>query len=306
MSASLWYTEQGAPHETHQFAIREVVWSGTTAFQDVTILDSVEYGRMLVVDGRTQSAEEDEHIYHESLVHPALTAHRAPRTALVIGGGEGATIREILRHPTIERVVMVDLDRELVERCRDLLPAWHAGAFDDPRVQMVFEDGRAFVLRTTERFDVVIVDVCDALEGGPALALYSEPFYRAVQRVLSGGGVLAVQAMELSTAEHADHVVVHQTLTRLFQHVSSYAVFIPSFWSSWGFVVAGDQTDIAHLASQEVDGVLSRRGLTPALRHYDGETHGHMFRLPKQVRAILSAEAARPKGVLAARPELAA
>ncbi len=161
------YTEIGTPHETHQFAVKNVLFAGRTQFQDVCILDTHEYGKMLIIDGRTQSAEDDEHIYHESLVHPALTAFPAPRRVLVIGGGEGATVREILHHPTIERVVMVDIDHELVEQCVKHMPEWHQGAFEDARLELVFADGEDFVRRTTEKFDVVIVDVCDALEDGP-------------------------------------------------------------------------------------------------------------------------------------------
>src|SRR5215470_852404 len=107
---ALTYTEIGTPYETHQFGVKDILLSKQTAFQHVTILDTFEYGKMLVIDGRTQSAEDDEHIYHESLVHPALVAHPAPRRVLIIGGGEGATLREVLRHPSIERIVMVDID----------------------------------------------------------------------------------------------------------------------------------------------------------------------------------------------------
>lgn len=170
------YTEISTPYELHQFGVKEVLLSKQTAFQHVTILDTHEYGKMLVIDGRTQSAEDDEHIYHECLVHPALTAHPEPRRVLIIGGGEGATLREVLRHPSIARVVMVDIDRKVVEQCQKLLLEWHEGTFDDPRLELVFANGKEFIARTTERFDVVIIDVCDVLEDGPALALYTERF----------------------------------------------------------------------------------------------------------------------------------
>ncbi len=286
----LWYTEVGTPHELHQFAVRSVLFSGRTRFQDVTIVETEEYGKMLIVDDRTQSAEDDEYIYHESLVHPVLVAHPAPRRVLVIGGGEGATIREVLRHPTIERVVMVDIDRELVEQCEKLLPEWHQGAFRDPRVELVFADGKNFVAGTTEQFDVVIVDVCDALDEGPALALYTDRFYRMVRTCLTEAGLVVVQAMELSGLDHADHVTVHRTLGDVFRHVSSYATFIPSFWSSWGFVAASEAIDVASLTEEHVDAVLRERGLDTALRHYDGQCHRNMFALPKDVRAALAAQ----------------
>jgi spermidine synthase len=290
----LTYTEIGTPYETHDFAVKEVLLSKQTAFQHVRILDTYEYGKMLVIDGRTQSAKDDEHIYHECLVHPSLAAHPDPRRVLIIGGGEGATLREVLRHPTIERVVMVDIDREVVEQCQKWLPEWHAGAFDDPRVELVFADGKEFVSQTIERFDVVIVDVCDVLEDGPALALYTERFYGDVKARLSDHGILVVQAMELSELDHTDHVTVYQTLSRVFRYVDSYATFVPSFWAMWGFIVASDVTQPSSASAEAVDATLESRGVAAHLRHYDGETHRHVFTLPKAVRAILRSSVASP------------
>ncbi len=287
-ASTLWFTEVATPHETHQFGVESVLLATRTPFQHIVILDTHEYGKMLVIDDRTQSAEADEYIYHESLVHPVLVAHPAPRSALVIGGGEGATIREVLRHPSIARVVMVDIDRELVEQCEKLLPEWHQGAFDDPRVELRFADGKDVVANTPERFDIVILDVCDALEAGPALPLYTEAFYRTVRARLTDSGLLVVQAMELTGLDHRDHVRVRRTLESVFRHVASYATFIPSFWTPWGFIAASDAVDPSRLTGPEVDRILEQRGLESVLRYYDGQTHAHMFTLPKDVRAVLA------------------
>ena len=158
-----WYTETGTPREHHKFAVKSFLWTGRTAFQDVAVLDTYEYGKMLVIDGHVQSAEDDEYIYHEALVHPAMVIHPEPRSVLIIGGGEGATLREVLRYRSVEQVVMVDIDRELVELCQKLLPEWHERAFEDPRTEVVFADGKDYMERTSARFDVVVIDVCDAL-----------------------------------------------------------------------------------------------------------------------------------------------
>jgi len=184
---------------------------------------------------------------------------------------------------------MVDIDREVVEQCQKLLPEWHEGAFDDPRVELAFADGKEFVTRSTERFDIIVVDVCDVLEDGPALALYTERFYGQVKQRLTDSGILVVQAMEFSELDHADHLTVHRTLSHVFRHVDSYATFIPSFWASWGFAVASDTVRIATLTPEQIDDVLNARGVASALDHYDGQTHRHMFCLPKAVRALLAA-----------------
>lgn len=285
---TLWFTDAGPWKESHRFAVEKMIFSGRTQFQDVAIFETYEYGTMLSLDGLVQSAEDDEYIYHESLVHPALVAHPAPRNVLVIGGGEGATIREVLRHPTIKRVVMIDIDRELVELCKEHLDDWHQGAFKDPRLELVFSDGKEFVAKSQERFDSIIIDITDSLDEGPALALYTEDFYRLVRQRLTDSGLLVVQAMELSGLDYADHLAVHRTLRRIFPHVHSYTTFVPSFWSTWGFVIASDAVDVAQISSQKVDAVLRSRALESALRYYDGQTHSHMFALPKDVRAALA------------------
>lgn len=291
--AALWYTEAGTPHELHNFAVKSFLYTGRTSFQEVAILDTYEYGKMLVIDGKTQSAEDDESIYHEALVHPAMLTHPYPRRVLIIGGGEGATLREVLRYRSVERVVMVDIDRELVELCQKLLPEWHEGAFQDPRVELVFTDGQEYVEQTPDTFDVILIDVCDALTGGPAMGLYTEDFYRHTGERLTPGGLLVVQGMELSGLDYADHVTVRDTLLQVFSVVRSYSTFIPSFWSEWGFLVASDGLDPAALSRDQLAERLGGRGpvgmeeLGPALDFYDSDAHIRMFTLPKNVRAAL-------------------
>lgn len=292
--ALFWYTETATPHEHHNFSVKSYLFTGRTAFQEVAVLDTYEYGKMLVIDGRTQSAEEDEYIYHEALVHPAMLTHADPRSVLIIGGGEGATLREVLRYRSVERVVMVDIDRELVELCQKLLPEWHGGAFQDPRIELVFADGKDYVEQTRSTFDVILIDVCDALEDGPALSLYTESFYRRIRERMNPGGLLVVQAMELSGLDYQDHLAVRDTLLQVFPVVRSYATFIPSFWSEWGFLIASDGLDPATLSSEPLVERLGGRGpagaenLGAALEFYDPDTHVRMFALPKDVKAVLN------------------
>lgn len=289
----LWYTESGSPDESHTFSVKAVLFMGRTTFQEVAILDTDTYGKLLAIDGKTQSAEDDEYIYHEALVHPAMLAHPDPRTVLIIGGGEGATLREVLRYGSVERIVMVDIDQELVQLCQKWLPEWHTGAFEDSRVEVIFGDGKDFVEQTSSTFDVIIIDVCDALLAGPALALYTESFYRRVRDRLASGGILVVQAMELSGLDYADHRQVRDTLRTVFPLVRSYSSFIPSFWSEWGFLVASDSVDPAALPMDVLAtrlctcGRLGAEDLGAELNFYDATTHFRLFSLSKDVRAAL-------------------
>ncbi len=288
-----WYTEVGTPHEHHTFALKSTLFMGRTAYQDVAILDTHEYGKMLVIDGRTQSAEDDEYIYHELLVHPAMLLHPTPRRVLIIGGGEGATLREVLRYRSVERVVMVDIDRELVELCQKLMPEWAQGAFEDNRLELLFADGKEYIEQTSETFDVIIIDVCDALEAGPALALYTERFYRQVRAHLAPDGLLVVQAMELSGLDFKDHLEVRDTLQRVFPLVRSYSAFIPSFWAEWGFILVSNGLDPITVPAEVLAERLRTRGragvedLGARLEFYDPDAHRRVFALPKDVKAAL-------------------
>ncbi len=281
------FEETGSWDEGHWYKITETYYEGRTEFQTAAIYETSEYGTMLVLDGIVQSVEDDEYIYHECLTQPALTAHPKPNRVLVIGGGEGATIREVLRHPGIERVVMVDIDRELVEICKVHMPEWHQGAFDDPRVELVIGDGGRYVETTDEVFDVIILDVVDAFDDGPATELYTEQFYRLVSRRLASGGILVIQAMELCGLEYADHCRVLRELRPVFRYTRSYSVYVPSFWCEWGYIVASDEVDVAAVEPKEIDAVLMRRGIEAQLRFYDGAAHRRLFALPKDVRRAL-------------------
>lgn len=282
-----WLRENwNARSEQHQFKISEVLAEGETPFQDYVFIQNDSYGKMMFLDGVVQSAQSDERLYHECLVQPAMVLHPAPRSVLVVGAGEGATGREILRHSSVERIVMVDIDGEVVQKTKDLLYEWHEGAFDHPKVQLIIQDGKDFVEQTHEKFDVIILDICDKLDGGPADMLYSEEFYRSLKNILNPEGIMAIQSMEMFNGpEGNDHRLVYRNVSRVFDHVSSYGTFIPSFWSKWGFVIASDSASFTQ-SPEKIDQVLSDRRIS--LKHYDGQFHQHLFHLDRAMRVSMA------------------
>src|SRR5438552_6007724 len=176
-------------------AIARTIVEAQTKFQHVEILQTAAYGKTLVLDGRIQSSQADEFIYHDALVHPGmLTTEGPPRTALVIGGGEGATLREVLRYPSITRAVMVDIDGEVVDLCRRHLPEMHQGAFEDRRAEVRHEDARGYLEKTADRFDFITIDLVEPLEEGPACMLFTREFYTLVRDPLTPGGPMTMQA----------------------------------------------------------------------------------------------------------------
>jgi spermidine synthase len=287
VDAEQWYEDRGSWGEIHRYRVRKTLLRSRTQFQEVAIIDTEKFGKMLVLDGDTQSAQCDEYIYHEALVHPALTLHPNPRRVLVIGGGEGATIREVLRHPMVERVTMIDIDGELVEQCKLLLPEWHQGAFVDPRVDLRYEDGFAYVTTSADSFDIIIIDIGDQNEHSPAMPLYSEHFYRVLKTRLTANGILVVQASELTVTAYEHHAGVRSKLMHLFEQVQSYACFVPSFWCEWGFVLATNAYNPMRQRPEMIDAVLNERGLSDQLRYYDGLTQQRLTALPKDLRLWL-------------------
>jgi spermidine synthase len=285
---TLW---NGFTNRRGEYVIRDVtrvVLRQQTEFQALEIVDTISHGRALYLDNKIQSAALDEFMYHEALVHPALILSGAPRTVFIAGGGEGATLREVLRHRTVERVVMVDIDAEAVQACRAHLPAWHQGAYDDPRVELLHADARQVLADGAEQFDAIVVDITDPLTDGPSYRLFTLEFYALVAARLTPRGVLAVQAESTDIGVWEPHVAVVHTVRQAFRHVAPYRVHVPSFSESWGFIVACQHTAAETLLPAEVDARLAACGLAD-LRFYDGQTHQAMFALPRPLRQAQAA-----------------
>ncbi|MBI2369002.1 MAG: fused MFS/spermidine synthase [Deltaproteobacteria bacterium] len=282
-----WLDDHTSAHEVHRRRIHAVIVDTRTKYQRVQILECQRIGRCLIVDGKIQSAELDEHIYHELLVHPGLTTHPCPSSVLILGGGEGATLREVLRHRTVRAVTMVDLDEELVALCRKHLGAWHRGAFDDPRATLIFEEARHFLEASAARYDVIINDISDPVDHGRSPLLFTKEFFDLVGHRLTDPGIFVTQALGLKfdSGDHP-HAAIHQTLRSVFPVVVSYAEFIPSYDSLWGFIAASRELSPRELGAAELRVRLADRGLD-GLRYYDEEAHLRVFSLPKNLRKVI-------------------
>lgn len=262
---------------------REIL-SCRTRYQEIRIVENATFGRVLLLDGKVQSAQADEFIYHEALVHPAMLCHPGPESVYVAGGGEGATVREVLRHASVRDVVMVDIDEEVVDLCRRHLPTWHQGALDDPRVTVRHEDARAVLEREDRFYDIMILDLSEPVDDGPSHLLFTEEFYSLCRRRLNPGGVVVTQSgcPSFVYAEFFHSVTV--TMERAFRKVAPYLAFIPSFASTWGFTVASDH----HLPADIPAGELALRieALAAGLRYLDAGYLPSMFAIPGHIREI--------------------
>jgi spermidine synthase len=279
-----WFFETTTAVEGHMHAIVRTVAAARTKYQQVEILETASYGKCLVLDGRIQSSQADEFVYHEALVHPGLlSCQDLPRRALVIGGGEGATLREVLRYRSVSRAVMVDIDEEVVALCRRHLPEMHQGAFDDPRTELRHEDARAYLERTEDQFDLIVIDLVEPLDEGPACRLFTREFYALVRDRLTPGGVMTMQAGMTKVGELYFFTAVHRTLAEVFPVVAAYQTFVSCFGTPWGFIAAGRGADPRQLTPEAVDRRIAER-VRGSLEYWDGLTHLHAFSLPRHIR----------------------
>lgn len=254
----------GKNHSIH-YKCREIVYSGRSDFQRFELVDTLEYGRMLFLDGVAQSSQRDEFIYHEAMVHPAMLTHPQPRSVCIIGGAEGASLREIFRHPDVTRVVMVDIDEPLVRACQKYLPEYSAGAFDDPRLELIFGDGRAFLEKTTEKFDVILVDLSDPVPNSPAVLLFTYEFYRTIHDKLTEHGTACFQGESLQPWRVELHARMVNTLSAVFPYVTAYPYALPCFHEVHAMIVAskGDDPRTADLGGRYKERGLNLKYISP-------------------------------------------
>lgn len=282
-----WYVEEFAPTEQHHHAIDRVYYAGRSEFQQVSIVSSPVFGKMLVLDGDTQSSQNDEKIYHETLVHPAMAGAADRSEVLILGGGEGATLREVLRRDDVRRCTMVDIDGLVVELSKEYLQEWSAGAYDDPRARVIVGDALQFMRDDGDRYGVIISDLTEPLEDSPSNILFNDDVFKLIKSRLADGGVYVLQASTLAFHNLSLHCKMARTLRQHYRYVTSFFHSVPAFDTDWAFLACSDSVDVAALDEAAVNAYCA--GLTGENFFYDGETHRRLFSLPLYVRRALAA-----------------
>ena len=244
--------------------VRQVLIAKKSKYQEIIVADVEDFGRCLVLDGYVQSCENDEKIYHEMLAHPAMIVHPHPGKVLIIGGGEGATLREVLRHNTVRKAVMVDIDGDVVSIAKDFLPKMHENAFNDPRAEVVITDGLEYLKAVDDRYDVIILDLTDPYSSEIAKQLYEEEFYRLVNNRLNEDGVMVTQAGSRYFYKDVYESVV-SAIRNVFPYYLEYQVWIPSFGYACNFVLASKNLNPReYLRKEYIDKALRDRSVQTA------------------------------------------
>ncbi|MBN8479818.1 MAG: polyamine aminopropyltransferase [Burkholderiales bacterium] len=251
-------------------------------YQSVEVHESAPFGKLFRLDGHFMTSEKDEFFYHENLVHLAAVTHPAPERALIVGGGDGGSAEELLKHPTIRSVTLAEIDLAVVDLARKYFGSVHRGSLDDPRLALRIGDGFAFVRDTDESYDLIVLDLTDP--GGPSLELYTADFYRACAARLTPSGAMTLHIA--SPVAHPDRI--RQTLVGLraaFPVVVPYLVSIPLYGGMWMMACCSAGLDPRRMTAVEVERRIAQRGLG-GLRYYNGDMHRAALALPNFVRSI--------------------
>lgn len=254
-----------------------------TKYQKIAIFDTPHYGRIFRLDDYNMTSEREEFVYHENLVHPALTAHSAPKKVLIIGGGDGGASEEALKHPSVEQVTLVEIDEDVIAVAKEHFKAVHHNVFDNPRLRVILDDGMQFVRDTQDKFDLIALDLNDPV--GPAAALYSEDFFRQCRTALTPEGALALH-IGSPTAQPERVAALAQRLNRVFRIVRPYTLYIPLYGALWALAVCSERLDPKAFSTDEIDARIQKRKLAQ-LQYYNGESHLGVFALPNFVRELV-------------------
>lgn len=272
----LWYTEKQTPNLGFSCKITRTLHTEKTEYQDMAVIDTLQFGKMLVLDGMVMTTEADEFVYHEMISHVALNTHPNPKKVLVVGGGDGGVIREILKHQSVQEAVLAEIDNRVVEVSRQYLPGI-AGAMTDARVKLAIGDGVAHVREHKNQYDVIIIDSTEPI--GPAVGLFSREFYQDVYQALTADGIMVAQSE--SPFINQDVIqMIHGNLKGVFPIKRLYTASIPTYPSGlWSFTLASKKYDPLEVKPHQF-AAIETKYYTPGL-------HLSAFQLPRFVEQII-------------------
>jgi spermidine synthase len=268
--------------DAYLHGVAEVLLDRQTAFQRLRVVRSPDFGKSLVLDDAWQVSQADEFLYHEALCHPAMLLHTAPHRVLVLGGGAGGLLREVLRWKTVEQAVLVDIDAEVLAACRALLPEIHQGAFEDPRAEVLAADAWDYLRQTPGGWDVILSDLTDPAEDGPSARLFSTAYMRLCREALNEGGTFAIQAGAACPPRLDLFARVMATVRTVFAYTSFCAVHVPTYGVSLGLALGAEQA-VAFPSAADIDAALAER-VRGELRMIDGRALQGLFNPPRYLR----------------------
>jgi spermidine synthase len=291
------YAEALNRHFGYFYTVKKTLARAKTRFQSLQLLDTDEFGKVLLLDNITQAADRNDSQYHEPMVHPALCSHPCPASVLVIGGGDGGILREVLKYRSVKRVDLAELDEGVIKFSKKFLPRIHGGAFRDPRVRIHVTDGRTFVELHRRRFDVIIMDMTDP--SGPSALVYTREFFRSARNALRDENGIFVMHSESPVTRPKAFSSIQKTLGSAFSHVTPFYSYIQMYATLWSITLCSQTGRAARITLREIDGVLARNGIRGCMV-YSGATHVSMRTPYPYITRLLKSPA---RIITDARPE---
>ena len=282
MNMELWYTENQTPNVNFSMKVKKHVYSKKSKFQQIDIIDTYEFGRVLIIDNWTMITEKDEFIYHEMITHVPMSVNPDIKHVLVIGAGDGGTVRELTRYNTIESIDMVEIDEEVVNASLEYLP-FTSSKLNDPRVKLYFQDGIKFVKDTNKIYDLIIVDSTDPI--GPGEGLFTTDFYNDCYNILSENGILINQCESPYYSNNSSEMKRSFTkLKNIFNICQAYQYHMPTYASGhWIFCFASKKLDpIKDFKENRCE------SLNITTKYYNSALHKGSFALPNYVIELLN------------------
>lgn len=287
MSSDFWFLEERGTHDWHMYGIKSHLYHHQSEFQRIEIVDTFDYGRCLILDGKARVFEVDEFIFHESIIHPSLMAHKHPKRVLMVGDGDCGGVREILRHKSVELLTWVEIDEAVLEASQKFLHLLDSDPFSDPRIQLRFEDARQFIQSSDVQYDVIIVSATEPLRDNPSQKLYTIEFAELVKTRLAPNGIFVQSSGSTDFGYLNNFCTLHNTYGRVFKHIYGYHVGLPSFGMHWGFLI-GCQEDYADTFSPKSAINLAKLVDGSKLKFYSPEIHTTLFTFPPYFYSALA------------------
>jgi spermidine synthase len=269
-----WISEKWKDVEI-RYRVKEILQELKTDFQNMMLIDTFQYGKMLLLDGIVQTTEKDDFIYHEMMAHIPLFAHKNPKKVLIIGGGDGGVLREVLRHENVEDATLIEIDQKVIDFCKKYLPSISNGAFDDKRTQIIIADGSEYIKETDNRYDIIIVDSPDPI--GPAQILFSKQFYQDIYSIMKPGGIMVRQTGSVHM-QSDEQKQAYKLLKNIFQYNAFYLYSVPTYIGGlFSSIFCSDTIDPRSKKDVDAADIVINKFQT---KYYNSKIHIGAFYLP--------------------------
>lgn len=281
--SNIWLTEYLSAGEVYQYLISKVLMQVQSNYQNICIVELLNNSKALLLDRQLQSTTADEFMYHEPLVHVPLVSQQNPQNVLIIGAGEGAAAREVLKWQSVESVTLVDLDKLVVDNCVHYLPEMSQGSFKNRKVKTIFCDAREFVAKDNNKYDVIIYDLCTPVQDSKENPILSKCFLMDCKTLLNKNGYMCIQSGEITLQKNEVFLNQISLMRSVFHSIKLYCSWVPSFCRNWSFVLLSKNKSIETKQFEEINRIINKQ-ITNELLFFNAKSYIGLMNPPKYIQ----------------------